>query len=51
MLLLAETDAVLEEKYNKKYVVRFFCSSSGKVVFTLLTEIITYLMVVTLINI
>ena len=50
-LLLAEIYAVLKERCSKKYVVRFFCSGGGKMVFTLLTEIVAGHLVVILINI
>ena len=51
MLLPAETDAVLKERCSKKYAIRSFWFGGGKVVFTLLTEIVTGYMVVTSINI
>ena len=51
MLLPAKIDAVLEKKCSKKYAVRFFYSSGGKVVFTLLTKIVIGHIVVSPINI
>ena len=51
VLLLAETNAVSEERCSKKYAVGSFCSCGSKVVFTLLTKIVTDYVVITLINI
>lgn len=51
MLLPAETNVILEERYGKSYAIRFFGSGNSKVVFTLLTEIMASYIVVTLIKI
>ena len=51
MLLPAETNAVLEEKCSKRYAIRSFYSGGGKMVFILLTKVITGYVVITLINI
>ena len=51
VLLPAETDAVLEKRCSKKYVVRSFCSGSSKMVLILLTEVVTGHIVITPLNI
>ena len=39
-----EADLVLKEKHSKKNLVSVFNSSSGKVIFTLLTKVISFYM-------
>lgn len=51
MLLLAETDVILKEKFCKKYVIKFFCFGDIKMIFTLLKEIIASHVVITPINV
>lgn len=51
MLLPAETNTILKKKCCKKYVVRFFCSNGGKIIFALPTKIIADYMVITPINV
>lgn len=42
-----EIDLILEEKYCKKNTIRFFYSDGGKIVFILLTKVVTgYIMVI-----
>lgn len=47
ILLPAETNAVLKEKYCKKNIIRYFCFSCCKMIFTLLTKIVAGYIVVT----
>lgn len=47
MLLLIETDAILEERCYKKYVVSFFCSGGDKIILALLSEIVTSQVIIT----
>lgn len=51
MLLPADIDAILEERYCKRYAIRSLCSDSGKIILVLLTEVIIGHMIIILINI
>lgn len=51
MLLLAETDVILKQKFCKKYVIEFFCSGDIKMIFILLIEVIASHVVITPINV
>lgn len=51
MLMLAETDTILEGRDGKKYAIASFCSGNGKIIFTLLTEIIANHVVIISINV
>ena len=42
VLLLTEIDSVTQEKYYKRNTIGAFGSSSGKVIFTLLAEVIIF---------
>lgn len=51
VLLLAKTDAILKEKYCKRYAVRFFFFGNSKIIFVLLTKVIANHVVIILVNI
>lgn len=51
VLLLAETDIILKEKYYKTNIAKFFCSVCDKIVFALLTEVVTGYLIINPINV
>ena len=51
VLLPTEVDMVMHEKYCKKNMVEAFGSGSGKIILTLLVEVITFYMRLTMIDI
>lgn len=51
MLLPAKIDAILEERYCKRYAIRSLCFNNGKIIFVLLTEVIIGHMIIILINV
>lgn len=51
VLLKAETNTVLKEKYCKKNSIKFFYFSYYKIVFILLAKIVTEHVIVTSINV
>lgn len=51
MLLQEKTNVISEEKCCKRYIIRFFCFDSGKLIFALLAKVITGHVVITSINI
>lgn len=51
VLLPAEADLILEEVCYKRDMVRSLCSGNGKIIFTLLIEVVAGHMVITTINV
>lgn len=42
ILLLAKTNSFLEKKHGKKNLIRVFSFSNGKIILTILTEVVTF---------
>lgn len=50
-MLPAKVNAILEEKYCKKDMIRFFCSGNSEIVFALMTKVIASHIIITSINV